>query len=83
MTTTTVAPASETTAPEPFTLSRLHHRCDRCGAEGFVATAHTHGILVWCGHHYAKHEAALAADERAAVIADNREALAEMAKPTL
>lgn len=33
-------------------LSRLHDRCDRCGAEAFVLAVNEAGFeLVFCGHH--------------------------------
>lgn len=38
----------------------LADRCDRCGAQAFASSHHgTHGSLLFCGHHFAKHEAGL------------------------
>ena len=39
--------------PAPLNLS---HRCDRCGAQAFVRVTLNAGELLFCGHHYAKHE---------------------------
>ena len=46
-------------------------RCDRCPAQAFVIAVMPSGNdLLFCGHHYAKHETALAA--RGARIDDHR-----------
>jgi hypothetical protein len=37
----------------------LKDRCDRCKAQAFVAAKGFEGELLFCGHHYAKHEEAL------------------------
>lgn len=34
-------------------------RCDRCRAQAFVLTQVEGVDLYWCGHHFARHEAAL------------------------
>ena len=34
-------------------------RCDRCGAQAYAKTAHTAETLLWCAHHFRKHEQAL------------------------
>lgn len=31
-------------------------RCDRCGAEAFVSVYGEQGTLLFCGHHFSKHE---------------------------
>lgn len=36
-------------------------RCDRCGAQAFVHVELTEGMLLFCGHDYAKYEAKLEA----------------------
>jgi hypothetical protein len=36
------------------------HRCDRCGAQAFVATQHGKSELLWCAHHFTEHEKKLA-----------------------
>lgn len=33
-----------------------HDRCDRCGAQAFVETAHQKSNLLWCFHHYKEHK---------------------------
>jgi ribosomal protein S14 len=38
---------------------RLADRCDRCGAQAFVLVKGMDGELMFCGHHFAKHEEAL------------------------
>lgn len=46
--------------PKDRPALRLVDRCDRCGVQAFVAAHHaTHSTLLFCGHHFAKHEAAL------------------------
>jgi len=35
-------------------------RCDVCGAQAYVETLHGAHSLLWCVHHYRKHEAHLA-----------------------
>lgn len=66
MSTTAAAPARELTRGD---------RCDSCGAEAFVVVAMSGGLeLLFCGHHFAKNEAGLAA-QGAAVTVDNRAAL--------
>lgn len=37
-------------------------RCDRCGAQAKYVTAHLKSTLMWCAHHFRKHEDALAQD---------------------
>lgn len=43
-------------------LNQLHDRCDRCGAQAFVAVTipvparATNVELLFCGHHYSRHE---------------------------
>jgi hypothetical protein len=38
-----------------FTLTALD-RCDRCGAQAYVLTEGVSGSLLWCRHHFLKHE---------------------------
>jgi hypothetical protein len=51
-------------------------RCDQCSAEALVLVKGVNGELMFCGHHYAKNEAALikfayeVIDERAKLIYD-------------
>ena len=39
----------------------LSHRCDSCQAQAFVLVKGVAGELLFCGHHYNKHEKALEA----------------------
>lgn len=48
-------------------------RCDTCGAHAFVRVGLITGELVFCGHHYAASEAALA--HVAITIDDRRESI--------
>ena len=56
-------------------LVRSEDRCDRCGAEALVRVVirTTQLPLLFCGHHYAKQEAAL--DGVAVVTHDERASL--------
>lgn len=38
---------------------KVADRCDRCGARAFVLVKGISGELMFCGHHFAKHEKAL------------------------
>ena len=38
----------------------LADRCDRCGSQAFVRVFIGESELMFCGHHYTKHEAGLA-----------------------
>lgn len=79
--TTATAPAP-VEDPAPFTLTG-NHRCDRCGAQAYAATAHVSAVLLWCAHHAREHMPMLLADERVTVIADERHKLTVETKPTL
>lgn len=46
-------------------------RCDRCNAEGRVLVTKGSGRMVFCAHHYRRHEDALAVDGWK-VVADSR-----------
>jgi hypothetical protein len=66
-----------TTPRQPLALA---DRCDSCGAQAFVAVIMSAGSeLLFCGHHYRKHETALAA--QGAQIHDERERI--NAKPSI
>lgn len=41
-----------------MTLRRIN-RCDACGAPALVVALFVSGRLMFCGHHFAKHEAEL------------------------
>lgn len=49
---------AEDETPQGPTLSNAD-RCDRCPAQAFVLVKGVHGELMFCGHHYAKHEVEL------------------------
>lgn len=53
---------TEVEGMEPIFELRIADRCDvgRCGAQARVITLHNNGPLLWCAHHYAKHEGILA-----------------------
>jgi hypothetical protein len=51
--------------PQPFAPLVLQDRCDRCGAQAFVRVARKAFLqpgmfdpndLIFCGHHYGRHE---------------------------
>ncbi|MDP9239231.1 MAG: hypothetical protein M3O55_01115 [Actinomycetota bacterium] len=54
-------------------------RCDRCGARAFVRTTFAAGDelhdLLWCGHHFAAHEARIR--EQAVFVQDERDSIDE------
>lgn len=52
-------------------LNRNEDRCDRCGAEAFVGVEVGEVTLLFCGHHFARHEAAFAA--KGYVVTDERQ----------
>lgn len=35
------------------------HRCDSCGAQAYTQVFVVNGDLLFCGHHFGKHESAL------------------------
>ena len=43
----------------PRELNRMTDRCDRCGAEAFIVASIEESVLLFCGHHGAKHMTAL------------------------
>jgi len=52
---------------------KIADRCDRCAAQAFVVvqlTADDSSALMFCGHHFHKHEAALRALDPFAVLDD-------------
>lgn len=65
-------PKPEPEAP-PVTLEALKiaDRCDRCGAQAFVAAQFMDGILLFCGHDFTTHEAKIR--ETALQVRDDRE----------
>jgi len=64
-------------------------RCERCGGQAYVVTQHrivrkdaTHTTeieLLWCGHHFRKHEDVLFEH----LLHDERQKLANLEKPVL
>lgn len=84
MTVETVESTPELTLDEapvvPREDLRIADRCDECGAQAYVAVAFESnaevdhpGELLFCGHHYAKHEERL----REFVVKDQRAQLTE------
>ncbi len=65
--------ATSTTVVAPSTAER----CDRCGARAFVRTTFAADQqvleLLWCGHHFAAHEASIR--ERAVLVQDQRDSI--------
>jgi hypothetical protein len=49
---------------------KISDRCDRCNAQAFVLVKMVAGELMFCGHHYAKHQTTL--DKMAFEIIDER-----------
>lgn len=60
---------------EPKRVLRPADRCDSCGAQAFVRVelSPEMGELDLCGHHYARHEAALVAYPWTVNIIDERQ----------
>jgi hypothetical protein len=52
-----------------------HDRCDQCSAQALVLVKGVNGELTFCGHHYARNEAALI--KFAYEIVDERDKLIE------
>lgn len=54
------------------------HRCDACGAQAYTQVFVVNGELLFCGHHFGKHESALLhqalsiIDERSFLVAAER-----------
>ena len=57
-----------------MTISELNaqDRCDQCGAQALVQVQFPAAELLFCGHHYTKHAAAIAA-QGGQVQVDNRQ----------
>jgi hypothetical protein len=49
---------------------KISDRCDRCSAQAFVLVKMVAGELIFCGHHYTKHQTTL--DKMAFEIIDER-----------
>lgn len=49
----------------------LQDRCDACSAQAFVMVKLLNGSLMFCGHHYAKHESKLS--NQSYEVVDERE----------
>lgn len=50
---TTLAPDTSATANTPLSIN---DRCDSCGAQAYVRATIPSGVLLFCGHHGAKHK---------------------------
>lgn len=57
---------------------KIADRCDSCGAQAFVLVKMLAGELMFCGHHYKKHQDKL--DNQAYEIIDERDSI--NAKPS-
>lgn len=69
----------ETPLKQHRTEIAMKERCDKCGAQAFVAVEmKSAGELLFCGHHYNAYKAKL--DEVAEFVLDNRDKI--NAKPT-
>lgn len=53
---------SEPTIQSPSDRLELSegHKCDRCGAHAYVQVFFAQGFLLFCAHHYKKHEGEIA-----------------------
>lgn len=67
---TMIAPAGPVSAPPIPPQLTARDRCDRCGAQAYVAVSLQAEDLLFCGHDYAKHEAKLS--EIAVSVRDER-----------
>ena len=47
------------TKEEVKKVLKIADRCDKCGAQAFVLATGVSGELMFCGHHYHKHEYAI------------------------
>jgi hypothetical protein len=66
------SPVTRPEFTEPIALLDATHRCDRCGARAHVVVElPTGGDLLFCGHHFTRHQEALVATD--AWIVDTRE----------
>jgi hypothetical protein len=80
-------PASENAAT--YALQNGVDRCDRCGAEAFVATEITDPttsktiLLLWCAHHAREHADKISANPNMKVVADRTSVLFAAPKPTI
>lgn len=70
--TSTSEQATPVRTDDEFTLV-VADRCDRCGAQAFVAAAFTKAVLLLCAHHAHEHAEKIADH----IIADNRHLLHE------
>jgi len=52
----TMQPATPVATEVPEVKLTANDRCDRCGAQAYVVTAHAAGDLKWCAHHFAQHD---------------------------
>lgn len=61
--------------PEPYRINALD-RCDRCGVQAWVEVTFSNSTtLLFCSHHYNKHEMALTANPDVVNVLDERERL--------
>lgn len=78
MTETATRPETVTARPEPL---RLADRCDQCNAQAFVRVTFGNGAdLLFCGHHFHRHEVVLMARHSDLTVQDERDKINH--KPT-
>ncbi|WIB65414.1 hypothetical protein [Curtobacterium sp. MCBD17_040] len=70
------APAIESITPTATTERTFtsNDRCDACGAQAYVAATFLASELLFCGHHYRKHQNAI--EEQAAYVLDRTDTIA-------
>lgn len=49
----------QTAAPKTRTMNAAD-RCDSCGAQAYASATFKRGELLFCGHHFTRHEAKIA-----------------------
>lgn len=57
-------------------------RCDRCGAQAFVLVTVAGTDLLFCGHHYAKHDLALRDCTAVSYVSDERDRINARPSPS-
>ena len=69
---TEAAPAADATTADDYTYTfDATDRCDRCGAQAYVAAAFSKAVLLFCAHHGNENQAMIADH----IIGDEREKL--------
>lgn len=71
---TTTTEVQDVEQEQPQRELKVADRCDRCQAQAFVLVMLAGGPLLFCGHHFHRHQPALAG-AGATVVVDNRKQL--------